>query len=250
MTRLIFLFTLSILLFSNLNAQNLNEISESFVNFAKVEKFKQMDSIKENCFDKMTLSLVKNQLNSDNKKIAFWLNLYNGFALFELKKNSKTSTNVKTVKLFKLDGYAVTLNFIKNSILRKSKTNRSFLFYHKLFPNKIEKELRVDSLNPRIHFALNWGARSCPPIAIYQPDRLIDQLKLAERVFLRPETHLDIKKRLISTTPLLKWYSKDFGGKKGIRRILKKNGLLIYDEYSIKYNKFNNDLNLSNFDNY
>ena len=32
-------------------------------------------------------------------------------------------------------------------------------------------QVALSSLDPRIHFALNCGARSCPPICVYTEDR-------------------------------------------------------------------------------
>ena len=39
--------------------------------------------------------------------------------------------------------------------------------------------MAVDVIDFRIHFALNCGAKSCPPIAFYSYDKINDQLDLA-----------------------------------------------------------------------
>ena len=42
----------------------------------------------------------------------------------------------------------------------------------------------VLDLDPRIHFALNCGAKSCPPIRVYSPPNLDSQLNRAAASFL------------------------------------------------------------------
>ena len=39
-------------------------------------------------------------------------------------------------------------------------------------------------LDPRIHFGLNCGAKSCPPIRVYSPTNLDSQLNRAAASFL------------------------------------------------------------------
>merc|ERR1711872_1180416 len=71
----------------------------------------------------------------------------------------------------------------------------------------------VKQLDPRIHFALNCGALSCPPIRGYTTDRLDEQLQTASIAFLSQEVGLVRKgdKDMIEMSRLLLWYSQDFG---------------------------------------
>lgn len=65
--------------------------------------------------------------------------------------------------------------------------------------------------DPRIHFALNCGARSCPPIAVYSDNEgeLEDQLKLATESFL--ENNVTVGKEIVEVSMLFSWYKSDFG---------------------------------------
>ena len=45
--------------------------------------------------------------------------------------------------------------------------------------------------DPRIHFALNCGAVSCPPIAVYEGESLDEQLDIATEGFLEGNTIVD-----------------------------------------------------------
>jgi hypothetical protein len=66
-------------------------------------------------------------------------------------------------------------------------------------------------LDPRVHFALNCGAASCPPIRFYEPAKLGEQLDLATRGFLVAETSLDEGRKLAHVSKILQWYRADFG---------------------------------------
>ena len=43
-------------------------------------------------------------------------------------------------------------------------------------------------LDPRVHFALNCGAVSCPPIRAYEADGLDPELEATTRRYIRAET--------------------------------------------------------------
>lgn len=65
--------------------------------------------------------------------------------------------------------------------------------------------------DPRIHFALNCGAVSCPPIAVYSGDDLDGQLDDATKGFLEGNTAVNTADNSISLSMLFKWYKEDFG---------------------------------------
>ena len=66
-------------------------------------------------------------------------------------------------------------------------------------------------LDPRIHFALNCGARSCPPVRAYDRERLDDQLELATRAYLAAETEFDPDSGRVRLPRLMRIYRVDFG---------------------------------------
>lgn len=66
--------------------------------------------------------------------------------------------------------------------------------------------------DPRIHFALNCGAVSCPPIAVYEADDLDEQLDMATEGFLESNTFVNKEDNVISLSMLFEWYKEDFGG--------------------------------------
>jgi hypothetical protein len=50
--------------------------------------------------------------------------------------------------------------------------------------NDPRKQFMVTEVDPRIHFTLNCGAESCPPIGVYHGDKLESELKRATNGFL------------------------------------------------------------------
>lgn len=66
----------------------------------------------------------------------------------------------------------------------------------------------------RTHFALNCGAKSCPPIAFYKPEELNEQLDMAMKVYLQNETTYNQAKNIVELPAIMGWFRRDFGGKK------------------------------------
>jgi Protein of unknown function, DUF547 len=86
--------------------------------------------------------------------------------------------------------------------------------------------MRVSRLDARIHFALNCGARSCPPIAAWDPASLDANLERATTAYLAAETARMLDGRQIRVPRLLLWYSGDFGGRRGIMTLLRRHALV------------------------
>jgi hypothetical protein len=68
-------------------------------------------------------------------------------------------------------------------------------------------------MDPRIHFALVCGARSCPPIGFYESERIGFQLQLAAESFINgPNVRIAPPDETIFLSMIFKWYKSDFGG--------------------------------------
>lgn len=67
-------------------------------------------------------------------------------------------------------------------------------------------------MDPRIHFALVCGAKSCPPIKLYTPDNLEDGLQSAAEAFAEGEISVDKSgKGAVRMSKIYSWYHDDFG---------------------------------------
>ena len=75
--------------------------------------------------------------------------------------------------------------------------------------------------DPRIHFACNCGAASCPAIRAYEPDGVDDQLDLATEAYLEETVAYDPEAGVARIPRVFLWYRGDFGGADGIRAFLR-----------------------------
>ncbi|WP_435359421.1 DUF547 domain-containing protein [Haloarchaeobius sp. DFWS5] len=163
-------------------------------------------------------------LADDRAKTAFWTNLYNGFAQLLLRDDPdlwEHRTLIPVPKLFSkrlvtVAGHTMSLDDIEHGLLRRSKSAAGLGYLPRLRTGAFEQENRVAVPDPRIHFALNCGAGSCPPIAAYTAAGLDDGLDTATRSYLETECEYDSTARGVVRVPkLFSWYRGDFRGKAG-----------------------------------
>ena len=179
-------------------------------------------------------------LTSDAVKKSFWLNIYNASIQELLKGNEGVFADRD--QFFKsnqigLAGKEVSLDFIEHQILRKQSSD-----------SDLAKDFAVDTIDYRIHFALNCGAKSCPPIAFYESAFIDDQLDQATRSYLSSEVTYQPLINSVEVPRLMDWFSSDFGGKKGILRILKELKLIPeLNNPAITFSEYDWTLNLNNF---
>lgn len=191
------------------------------------------------------------ELQTEDEKLAFWLNVYNAFIQIKLKENSglyASRSRFFKIKSIVVAGQKLSLDDIEHGILRHSKTKLSLGYFNKWFPGKFEKIHRLNAVDYRIHFALNCGAASCPPIAFYKPEVIGKQLDLATKNYLNHEAVYDSIANTVSVPKLMLWFKADFGGNKGVLKILKEQGLLAPNaKPKIKYKDYNWSLELNKY---
>lgn len=197
------------------------------------------------------IDLLTAELNQDNRRKAFWLNIYNAFTQVLLAQNKSLYKNrgqFFSGKRFKIAGYNLSLDEVEHGILRRSKIKWSLGHLHKLFPGSFEKRFRVNQLDYRIHFALNCGAKSCPPIAFYTDTAIDTQLDLATSVYLLKEVKYDADKNTVQLPAIMSWFRRDFGGKKKMISILRDLGIIPNQHAPrIRFASYSWELYLSNY---
>lgn len=172
---------------------------------------------------------MREALDSELKKRAFWLNVYNAYGQLLLEQepvdllNGRARMAHYSARRICIAGRSLSLNDIEHGMLRGSRIWWSKGYLRNWFPSSFEKAYRVP-LDPRIHFALNCGAASCPAIAFYTAENLDTELELAVSVFLEDDVEFNEPMNRISVTSLFNWYAGDFGGRKGIISFLQDHG--------------------------
>lgn len=165
---------------------------------------------------------LRANLNTENMSKAFWINVYNAFIILKSREFPESYQNARN-KFFKkqwitIAGTSLSFDAIEHGILRRSKNKLSRGYFNKCFYriSKFERTFRLDSLDYRIHFALNCGAVSCPPVAYYNSEKLEQELKVAELNFLTTDSKYDVENNTLHVSQIFSWFLNDFGGKKRI----------------------------------
>lgn len=191
------------------------------------------------------------QVTTDNQRKAFWLNIYNAYTQILLTKNPdqyKNRNRFFTGKQIVIAGRRMSLDDIEHGILRRSKIKWGLGYINQLFTSAFERKHRVDSVDYRIHFALNCGAKSCPAIAFYKPEQLDKQLAIATKVYLQGECKYDEAANKVWVPALMGWFRGDFGGKKKITSLLKNLSVIPENKNpSISFKKYDWNLFLENY---
>lgn len=197
-----------------------------------------------------TLNELKNQLKTDTQKIVFWVNVYNAFIQISLSENPKLYENRGSFfsdKRVKVAGELLSFDDIEHGIIRKSRCKWSLGYLRKPFRPKWERKLRVDKIDWRIHFALNCGAKSCPPVAIYSPEKLNEQLDFMTKEYLKEQTDYNKETKTATSVALFSWFRADFGGKSGACKILYQYKITPDEPKKLKFKDYNWTLMLGNF---
>lgn len=197
----------------------------------------------------ITYDELQASLDTDEQKKAFWVNIYNAF--FQLLRTEwhLTPPEVFRKRVIRIAGRAFSLDDIEHGILRRYRLKWGLGYLSNPFVREILKNLAVKKMDFRIHFALNCGARSCPPIAFYTSDKINQQLDLATQSFLEAETSVFSEKKEIHITRLFQWYIGDFGGRAGIRRLLEDKLQLKTKGFRLVYKNYDWTEALENFSN-
>ncbi len=189
---------------------------------------------------------------SDEDKIVFWTNIYNAY--FQLIAQKSGQKDPFTSSLFRRKGIAIfnlNLSFdqLEHFILRGAKWKYGLGYLKGFSLNTKLRQLRVRQPDFRIHFLLNCGAISCPVITILSQDNLDTQLDLATADYLHENIAIDRSSKRIVLNTLFLFYLADFGGLKGVRKLLIKHGIISLNEaqFRFKFVAFNSGVKLGNF---
>lgn len=174
---------------------------------------------------------LQRHLDSQERQLSFWINLYNGFTQHFLKQDSSLYLEKRSAFFGKpqiqVAGYQVSMEDIEHGVLRRGATiwtlgHLRFLAFRKPFI----QQFAVNQVDHRIHFALNCGAISCPPVMVYQPEALDRQLDFISRQYLRAVSHYDAAQNVVRVPVLMRWFSADFGSAADKLQILVRHGVL------------------------
>ncbi len=220
------------------------QLSERLLYYVKTETL--TDEI-ETALSGTDMKRLRNGLNNDDAKKTFWVNMYNAWYQLLAGREKMKSPAIFTERKISVAGALFSLDEIEHGILRRDWQRLRKGNAAELNRKNLIQQLAVTKTDYRIHFALNCGARSCPPIAFYAYLRLNQQLDVATRSFMHNNTKIDDVRKEVTVTQLMKWFIKDFGGEKGIREIIQKVIKKDVTGYRILFSEYNWEEDLRNF---
>ena len=140
-------------------------------------KLNEVTSVEEQMLARLSSSEFQDQLNTDNKKKPFWINIYNAYFQILSQRPKMAGKTIFTKRIIIIAQKQFSLDDIEHGILRKFRWKWSFGYLSRPFVPKLIRHLAIKQLDYRIHFALNCGATSCPPIAFYTIEKIENQLE-------------------------------------------------------------------------
>uniref|UniRef100_A0A8C9SEZ6 Zgc:152951 n=1 Tax=Scleropages formosus TaxID=113540 RepID=A0A8C9SEZ6_SCLFO len=155
---------------------------------------------------------------SREETLAFFINIYNtlvihGTLLLGTPKNLWQRYRFFTYVSYIIGGEVFTLQDIENGVLRGNRRGMTQLL--KPF-SKDDPRLQaaLPDAEPLVHFALNCGTKSCPPIKTYSAKDIDIQLCTAAQAFLETDNScmVDVVKGEVRLSQIFRWYKEDFGG--------------------------------------
>ncbi|KAL9178240.1 hypothetical protein ACHAXT_001784 [Thalassiosira profunda] len=156
----------------------------------------------------------------DAAKTAFVINLYNLWIKYAFVKVGIPATNLNRLSFFDdvsvdVGGCILSFNDLEHGILRAN-TRHPYKLSKQFGVADSRKRLALKTLDPRIHFALNCGARSCPPVKKYTAEAIEEELRLSAMAFCEQENNVsvDLEARELKLSKILYWYMSDFAPSK------------------------------------
>ncbi|UCF84854.1 MAG: DUF547 domain-containing protein [Desulfobacteraceae bacterium] len=135
---------------------------------------------------------------SHKEQFAFYVNAYNAWTIKlilggypgikSIKDQGSLFKSPWKKKICRIDGGVITLDDIEHNILRPK------------------------FKDPRVHFAINCAAKSCPPLRSepYLGNRLDQQLDEMTRSFINDPHSNRLEDRTLYVSSIFKWFAEDF----------------------------------------
>jgi len=157
---------------------------------------------------------------------ALFINLYNTLIVHATVVLGPAASVLERSRFFQTDaayligGHIYSADAMENGVLRGNRPPASRILVlmglgrwaaPTFEPQDPRAAKVVSPMDPRIHFTLVCGARSCPPISVYTPTNLDRGMQVAGIVFCGSEVEVDVSKRTVRLSMIFKWYSVDFG---------------------------------------
>ena len=181
------------------------------------------------------------QINTDRKRLAFWINLYNGLIQYKLKQDPtlyQDRDDFFSDDILTVAGEKVSFDNLEHGVLRRGTSKYSLGYFKNPFAGDWHEPYMVDEIDWRIHFALNCGAASCPPVRIYDEQTVNEQLNASTRQYLDQQVRYNKAENEVYVPKLMDWFRGDFGGLDGAAEILVELDYIPNDEVDLEFKEY------------
>ncbi|CAI6004926.1 unnamed protein product [Closterium sp. NIES-64] len=153
-----------------------------------------------------------------SERLAFWINVYNALAMHAYLVYGQPRSHYKRVMFMHKSAYIIaglpfSILAIEHCILRAASFQPALaglLPVQRYRRGDVRYSLALDRPEPLVTFALSCGCASAPPVRVYHPDTVHEQLKAAAQEYIQANVKLHPGSGKILLPKLLHWYSKDF----------------------------------------
>ena len=155
--------------------------------------------------------------------LAFWLNAYNAATQLLLVARPElfgSRWRFFRAPAFTVAGTELSLDDIEHGVLRGRRSKYGLGYLPRLSTTGLPKAYRLEP-DPRIHFALNCGAASCPAVLAYETDTIDETLDRATKEYLDRTVAYDAERNRVRLPRVCFWFLGDFGGRSGLRSFLR-----------------------------
>eukprot|EP00923_Selenidium_pygospionis_P033165 GHVN01058233.1.p1 GENE.GHVN01058233.1~~GHVN01058233.1.p1 ORF type:complete len:517 (-),score=51.22 GHVN01058233.1:2114-3664(-) len=150
--------------------------------------------------------------------LAVLINLYNLMIPVALAKVGPATSLISRIQFFQrvsleLNGSVNNLWEIESG-MRGISNPKSSIWNPLASTVALPKHLTFEQCEPRVHFALNCGALSCPPVKLYTPYGIKEELRIVSFAFCDNQANVEInqKSNSVACSKIFSWYLGDFGG--------------------------------------
>eukprot|EP00957_Ditylum_brightwellii_P016758 1261483-Ditylum_brightwellii.AAC.1 len=156
----------------------------------------------------------------DKTKLAFGINLYNLMIKYAFIKLGTPDSDLARDSFFSnvsinIGGDVLSFKGLENGILRGNK-RPPYALSAPFSKGDPRLKLALPKVDPRIHFALNCGAKSCPPVKKFTVDAIEEELRIVALAFCEQSDNVivDDDKCELHLSTILNWYQSDFAESK------------------------------------
>jgi hypothetical protein len=148
---------------------------------------------------------------TEGEKLAFWINAYNAHMIRLVLARPQMKSISEDFKLFgekfKIARHNLSLNDIEHRVLRSSPKKGGPI-----------PGLSLPKFDPRVHFALVWGAFDSPRLSnhAYNGNTIEEQLQTAAVNFANTPKYVRVENDKVVLPSSMKWYADDFQALGGV----------------------------------